>query len=36
VSGADTAAPRTVLRDAPTQVPAPAGDATPAPPGGVG
>jgi hypothetical protein len=36
VSGADAAAPRTVLRDAPAQVPAPSGDATPAPPGGVG
>jgi hypothetical protein len=36
VSGAEAAAPRTMLRDAPTQVPAPSGDATPAPPGGVG
>jgi hypothetical protein len=36
VSGVDVGAPRTVLQDAPTDVPSPAGDATPAPPGGVG
>jgi hypothetical protein len=36
VSGVDIGASRTVLHDAPTDVPAPAGDATPAPPGGVG
>jgi hypothetical protein len=36
VSGVDVGAPRTMLHDAPTEVPAPSGDATPAPPGGVG
>jgi len=36
VDGVDVGAPRTVLLDAPTEVPAPAGDSTPAPPGGVG
>jgi hypothetical protein len=36
VTGVDIGATRTVVRDAPTDVPAPPGDATPAPPGGVG
>jgi len=36
VDGVDVAAPRTVLRDAPTEVPAPPNEAPPAPPGGVG
>jgi len=36
VDGVDTGAPRTVLRDAPTEVPAPPNEAPPAPPGGVG
>jgi len=36
VSGVDVGATRTILRDAPTEVPAPPQDATPAPPGGVG
>jgi len=36
VDGVSVAAPRTVLRDAPTEVPAPPNEAPPAPPGGVG
>ena len=36
VDGVDIGAPRTVLRDAPTEVPAPPNEAPPAPPGGVG
>jgi hypothetical protein len=36
VDGVDVGAPRTVLRDAPTEVPAPPNEAPPAPPGGVG
>ena len=36
VEGVDAGAPRTVLHDAPTEVPAPPNEATPAPPGGVG
>jgi hypothetical protein len=36
VSGVDIGATRTILRDAPTEVPGPPNDATPAPPGGVG
>jgi hypothetical protein len=36
VDGVDIAAPRTVLHNAPTEVPAPPNEAPPAPPGGVG
>ncbi|MFI5056030.1 MAG: hypothetical protein ACHQAW_06450, partial [Actinomycetota bacterium] len=36
VDGVDIGAPRTVLLDAPTEVPAPPNEAPPAPPGGVG
>ncbi len=36
LDGAEIGAPRTVLRDAPTEVPAPPDDASQAPPGGVG
>jgi len=36
VDGATIGAPRTVLRDAPTEVPTPPNEAPPAPPGGVG
>lgn len=36
VDGVDIGAPRTVLHDAPTEVPAPPNEAPPAPPGGVG
>jgi len=36
VDGVDIGAPRTVLRDAPTEVPSPPNEAPPAPPGGVG
>jgi hypothetical protein len=36
VRGVDTGAPRTVLRNAPTEVPTPPNEAPPAPPGGVG
>jgi hypothetical protein len=36
VSGATVGAPRTVLRNAPTEVPTPPNQAPPAPPGGVG
>ncbi len=36
VDGVDIGAPRTVLRDAPTEVPSPPNQAPPAPPGGVG
>ena len=36
VNGVDIGAPRTVLRDAPTEVPTPPNEAPPAPPGGVG
>jgi hypothetical protein len=36
VDGVDIGAVRTVLRDAPTEVPAPPQEASPAPPGGVG
>jgi hypothetical protein len=36
VSGVDVGATRTILHDAPTEVPAPPQDASPAPPGGVG
>jgi hypothetical protein len=36
VEGVDVGAPRTVLRNAPTEVPSPPNQAPPAPPGGVG
>jgi hypothetical protein len=36
VLGVDVGAPRTVLRNAPTEVPSPPNEAPPAPPGGVG
>jgi hypothetical protein len=36
VNGVDTGAPRTVLHDAPTEVPVPPDESPPAPPGGVG
>jgi hypothetical protein len=36
VSGVDVGAPRTVLKNAPTEVPSPPDQAPPAPPGGVG
>jgi hypothetical protein len=36
VEGVDVGAPRTVLRNAPTDVPSPPNEAPPAPPGGVG
>jgi hypothetical protein len=36
VDGVDIGAPRTVLHDAPTEVPSPPNEAPPAPPGGVG
>jgi hypothetical protein len=36
VNGVDVGAPRTVLRNAPTEVPTPPNQAPPAPPGGVG
>jgi len=36
VRGVETGAPRTVLRNAPTEVPTPPNEAPPAPPGGVG
>ena len=36
VNDVDTGAPRTVLRDAPTEVPVPPNESPPAPPGGVG
>jgi hypothetical protein len=36
VNGVDAGAPRTILKDAPTEVPAPPNEAPPAPPGGVG
>jgi hypothetical protein len=36
VDGVDVGAPRTVLHDAPTEVPSPPNEAPPAPPGGVG